>query len=409
MKWNVRRIGDVCEVVPGFAFKSKNLGDDGIPVIKIGNIEDNKSVDISAAQCLPEDLLTERHSKFRLGDGDIVLAMTGATAGKTGRIRCPSDQMLLLNQRVAHLKPVRINPDFLWAAVSTDRYRTLFYSLGGGAAQPNMSGSQIESVEIPYPPTAVQDRIADILSAYDDLIENNRCRIELLEQSARLLYKEWFVHLRFPGHEHTTITNGIPEGWEEKSVAEVCSTFDDGDWIESKDQGGEDYRLLQISNIGDNDFVETGNYRFITEGTFRRLRCNEVVPGDILISRMPKPIGRAWYVQPKPWRMVTAVDATIARPDKTIVHPFYFLHHINSPIHIARCELRATGATRPRVSRKNMGALPILIPPDNLQAMFGEFAEANNHQRHILSQQNEKLAASRDLLLPRLMNGEIPV
>jgi type I restriction enzyme S subunit len=107
-----------------------------------------------------------------------------------------------------------------------------------------------------------------------------------------------------PGHEHVTISDGVPDGWEMSTIAEVCTSFDDGDWIETKDQGGEDFRLLQISNIGYNEFVETGNFRFITSETFRRLRCNEVVPGDIMIPRMPKPIGRAWYVTEQPWRLM---------------------------------------------------------------------------------------------------------
>ncbi|MCB0069692.1 MAG: restriction endonuclease subunit S, partial [Caldilineaceae bacterium] len=225
--------------------------------------------------------------------------------------------------------------------------------------------------------------------------------------AARLLYKEWFVHLRFPGHEHVKIKDGVPEGWALKTVTGVCDAFEDGDWIESKDQGGEDFRLLQISKYGDNEFVETGNFRYITAETFRRLRCNEVVPGDILISRMPKPIGRAWYVSEQPWRMITAVDVTIARPNPVLVNPYYFLYHINSPAHIARCELRATGATRPRVSRKNMGALPILVPPMRLQSEFGEVAANINSQRKNLIRQNGELAKARDLLLPKLMNREI--
>ena len=254
-----------------------------------------------------------------------------------------------------------------------------------------------------------QDKIADILSAYDDLIENNRRRIALLEQTARELYREWFVRLRFPGHENARIVDGLPEVWERRTIADVCTSFDDGDWIETKDQGGEDFRLLQISNIGSNEFVETGNYRWITSETFRSLRCNEVLPGDILISRMPKPIGRAWFVYKQPWRMITAVDVTIARPDQTAVDPRYFLYHLNSQTHIARCELRATGATRPRISRKAMGALPIILPPMTLQLTFGQIASASNEQRNTLMDKNKVLAQARDLLLPRLMSGEVRV
>lgn len=287
--------------------------------------------------------------------------------------------------------------------------RDYFFSVAYGAAIQNINTEILRQTPILKPPLSKQQRIASILSTYDDLIENNRRRIQLLEQAARLLYKEWFVHLRFPGHEHTKIHNGIPEGWVLETVAGVCTAFEDGDWIESKDQGGEDFRLLQISNIGDNEFVETGNLRYITTETFRRLRCNEVVSGDILISRMPKPIGRAWYVTEQPWRMITAVDVTIARPNLEIIDSFYYLYHLNSTAHIARCELRATGATRPRVSRKNMGALPILLPPKPIQSTFGELVANIHWQRENLTRQNEKLAKARDLLLPGLMIGEITV
>ena len=278
-----------------------------------------------------------------------------------------------------------------------------------GATVDRIPLTRFPDFEVRLPDIETQTRIASILSAYDALIENNRRRIQLLEQAAQLLYKEWFVHLRFPGHERVKIKDGVPEGWERRTVANVCTSFDDGDWIETKDQGGDDFRLLQISNIGNNEFVETENYRYITAETFRNLRCNEVLPGDILISRMPEPIGRSWLVYEQPWRMITAVDVTIARPDPAIVDPFYYLYHLNLPTHLARCEIRATGATRPRISRKNMGALQILKPPMPLQSAFGEIASATNAQRNTLARQNKSLAQARDLLLPRLMNGESPI
>jgi len=273
--------------------------------------------------------------------------------------------------------------------------------------QAGIRGNDLKKLSVHRPPLVTQQRIASILSAYDNLIENNRRRIQLLEQAARLLYKEWFVHLRFPGYEQVKIKNGVPEGWEKKTVSGVCSEFVDGDWIETKDQGGDDLRLLQISNIGENEFVETGNFRFITEDTFRNLHCTEIRPGDLLLSRMPKPIGRAWMVTEMPWRMVTAVDITIARPDSDQVDPFYYLYHLNSDVHLGLCAARATGATRPRISRKNMGSLPIVLAPMTLQREFGAFSEDIHKQKATLRRQLDILAQARDLLLPRLMNGEI--
>src|SRR5262249_8717542 len=152
-----------------------------------------------------------------------------------------------------------------------------------------LTKEMIERFQVPQPPRPIQERLAEILSAYDELIENNRCRMALLEEAAQQLYKEWFVQLRFPGREHHRVASGVPEGWKPCNFVDACASLEDGDWIETKDQGGDDYRLLQISNIGINEFVETGNFRHVTEETFKRLNCRELLPGHILIARMPKP------------------------------------------------------------------------------------------------------------------------
>ena len=343
--------------------------------------------------------------------GDILLNITGDSVARCCRV--PDDVLpARVNQHVSIIRPdqSKLHPRFLmYYLVSPLMQATMLSLAGSGGTRKALTKTMIERFQVPLRDLSEQRKIAGLLSAYDDLIENNRQRIALLEQAARELYREWFVRLRFPGHENARIVDGLPEVWERRTIADVCTSFDDGDWIETKDQGGDDFRLLQISNIGSNEFVETGNYRWITSETFRSLRCNEVLPGDILISRMPKPIGRAWFVYKQPWRMITAVDVTIARPDQTAVDPRYYLYHLNSQTHIARCELRATGATRPRISRKAMGALPIILPPMTLQLTFGQIASASNEQRNTLMDKNKVLAQARDLLLPRLMSGEVRV
>jgi type I restriction enzyme S subunit len=158
-----------------------------------------------------------------------------------------------------------------------------------------------------------------------------------------------------------------------------------------------------------NEFVETGNFRYITEQVFRRLRCRQILPGHILISRMPKPIGRAWLVTERPWKMITAVDGAILVPDASLADPYFLIHHLNSPANIELCERRAGGSTRPRISRRELASLPILLPPASLQRDFREAVEPLNIQRENLGRQNDKLRAARDLLLPRLMSGEIAV
>jgi type I restriction enzyme, S subunit len=268
------------------------------------------------------------------------------------------------------------------------------------AAVPGVNRNVLHELKVRYPDEACQERILGTLSAYDDLIENNRRRMALLEDAARQLYREWFVRLRFPGHEHTRTTKGVPQGWERRVFADACESLEDGDWIETKDQGGQDYRLLQISNIGMNAFVETGNFRYIT--------CRELLAGHILIARMPKPIGRAWLVTEMPWRMITAVDGAIAVASAEVADPYFLTYFLNSRSSLDHCEQRAVGATRPRIARRELATLPLLLPPRRLQEHFRGFAEPLNQQRAVLYRQNEKLRAVRDLLLPRLIGGEIP-
>lgn len=277
------------------------------------------------------------------------------------------------------------------------------------AAIPGVNRNDLHERKVFVPDADTQKRIVERLLPLDDLIENNRRRIQLLEQSARLLYREWFVHLRFPGHEHVRVVNGVPEGWQQRTLEDVCESVEDGDWIESKDQGGDDYRLLQVSNIGTDSFVETGNFRYVTEETFRRLRCREVVPGDILISRMPEPIGRGWLVTEMSWRMITAVDVSIAKVNAQVVTTHYLLQHLNSQRNIELCKQHATGATRPRISRRSLCALPIVVPPLSLQEEFSGLVSENHALKTVLEKQNKALAAARDLLLPRLMSGESTV
>jgi len=185
--WQIRRLGDVCRVIPGYAFRSSDWQDHGIPAIRIKNIQAGGTVDTTEVVCVPEDILTQRLQRFVLRDGDILVAMTGATAGKVGKLR--TNRMMLLNQRVAKIEPFAADKRFMWSVLSSAEYQARFFRLADGAAQPNMSGSQIEDVEIQIPPLGVQRRIASILSAYDDLIENNQRRIKILEDMARALYR----------------------------------------------------------------------------------------------------------------------------------------------------------------------------------------------------------------------------
>lgn len=148
----------------------------------------------------------------------------------------------------------------------------------------------------------------------------------------------------------------------------VCTVFTDGDWIESKDQSEEGIRLVQTGNIGEGIYLEKEERaKYISEDTFKRLKCTEIFPGDILVSRLPDPVGRACIVPDKSERMITAVDCTICRPDETIISKEYLCYFMRSNVYYTRLLGNVTGTTRKRISRKNLGNIELNVPTKDEQ------------------------------------------
>jgi len=303
--------------------------------------------------------------------------------------------------------------DFLFYFIANHPFIQYATSSSSGTRMPRAKWSHLSTIGWNIPTAEDRKKIAAILSAYDDLIENNLRRIKILEKMAQTLYREWFVKFRFPGHQKVKMVNSalgkIPEGWTSSTVGEACQSLVDGDWIETKDQGGKDFRLLQVSNVGVGEFIETGNYRYITQDTFKKLNCTEVLPGQILISRMPKPTGRAWLVTEMPWRMITAVDVAILSANKDALAPLLFVNILNSPEQLELVAKHSTGTTRERISRSALSKLPVMLPPLPLQEKFSAIAEPCYRQITFLQRKNNILRQTRDLLLPKLISGELDV
>ena len=151
-------------------------------------------------------------------------------------------------------------------------------------------------------------------------------------------------------------------------LEDICKVFTDGDWIESKDQSDEGIRLVQTGNIGEGKYLEKEDRaKYISEDTFESLKCTEIFPGDILVSRLPEPVGRACIIPPKAERMITAVDCTICRPDEEIIRKEYLCYFMQSEAYYTRLMNNVTGTTRKRISRKNLGNVELDIPSLDIQ------------------------------------------
>jgi type I restriction enzyme S subunit len=347
--------------------------------------------------------------------GDVLLNITGASVARCCSVP-PAALPARVNQHVAIIRADRAKavPKFIEYTLTSPNGKARLLAIAqGGATREALTKGGLERFEIPVPSVAVQQKIAAILSAYDDLIENNSRRIKLLDEMAQRIYHEWFVDFRYPGHEDTPRVDSelgpIPKGWAVSTIGKVSHRVVDGDWIETKDQGGKGYRLLQVSNVGLGSFRETGKYRYISEDTFTRLRCTEITLGSILVSRMPDPIGRAWYVDHLDEPAITAVDVAIVEPDPAAIDPRYCAFYLNSPRNLQHAAQRASGTTRLRITRRDLETFPIPVPPADVRATFGAFLEDSGRLRLALTRATRDLTATRDLLLPRLIGGEIDV
>jgi type I restriction enzyme S subunit len=385
----------VCRVLPGYAFKSKDWTTSGVPVVKIRNIREDNTVDLSDTDHVPADLLSPRLSKFVLNDGDILLAMTGATAGKVGRVR--TTKPLLLNQRVAKVVPEQIDPLFVWAVVSSRQYQEMFYRLADGAAQPNMSGGQIESVQIPFPPKRAQRRIASILSAYDDLIENNTRRIAILEEMARRIYEEWFVRFRFPGHEGVRMVDSdlgcVPEGWLVQKLEDLATvTMGLSPKGDTYNDAGDGVPLIN----GPVEFGEklTKRVKWTTSPT---KFCAE---GDLVVCVRGSTTGK--YVKSDGSYCLGRGVCAIHSRYQSFVDRF-FIHTLPSLL------AQTGGSTFPSWTGPQLKSHRLLMPFQDLLVKFEEVTQPMSRAVLVYSRMNQNLRTTRDLLLPKLISGELHV
>ena len=286
-----------------------------------------------------------------------------------------------------------------------------FQSFTQGAAQDNLSQAKLLSIKFPVPELIVQKKVADILSDYDDLIENNRRRIALLEEAARMLYREWFVHFRFPGHEHVRIIDGLPEGWERRPISEVATVW-----------RGKSYRSAELVENDGQPFVNLkcverfGGFRASGLKGFKgdHKERHSVRPGDIVVAvtdmtrdamivsqaaRIPKTVGD---------NAIFSMDLVKVVPI-TDVEAEWLYSLLRFSTFSAEVREEATGATVLHLKPRFIESWNAVVPPNMLRKIFASTVRLLYAQQDNLDLQLEKLAQARDLLLPRLMNGEIPV
>ena len=288
-------------------------------------------------------------------------------------------------------------------------------NISRGTTQDNLSLDKLLTFDILAPPLPTQRSIAAILSAHDDLIENNTRRIKILEEMAQALYREWFVHFRFPGHEKVRMVDSplgrIPEGWEIKKLGDITTKIGSG----ATPKGGKNsYKetgisLIRSLNVYDFRFDISG-LAFIDFEQAEQLSNVIVEPRDILLNITGASVGRCCIVPSYilPARVNQHVSILRVNSDKS--NPLYLLYVVNSDRYKALLlGLSRGGATREALTKSTITNFEIIHPPKDLIDKFGHAAENFFEQQEILKRKNVILGLTRELLLPKLVSGDYDI
>ena len=338
-----------------------------------------------------------------LHENGIVIGRVGAYCGSVDY--CSTKFWASDNTLVAYPASEQIETRFLFYLL-TDAKLSRY---AGGAAQPLVTQTVLKQVKVRVPPLPIQQRIAGILSAYDELIENSQRRIKLLEAMARALYREWFVHFRFPGHEnHPRVPSPlgeIPQGWEVKAVAEAC-TISGGGTPSRKEsaywEGGtiQWYSPSDLTGAGTMFMDDSSDH--ITERGLEQSSARMFPPRSVMLTSRATIGAIAINTHPA----CTNQGFITCLPNKHV--PLYFLFHWLTE-NVPTFQLMASGATFKEISRGVFKTIDFLQPPIELVEQFEAHATPLAEQILSLQRQVNNLRRTRDLLLPRLLSGQIDV
>lgn len=404
MTWQVKTIDQLGKVVTGKTPSTKNRAMyDGNYMFVTPTDLDWQSYYVRSTHSTVTDLAREKHKNQFIPANSTVFTCIGNTIGKCGL----TTEDCISNQQINTVVPNdEHDSKFVYYLLNHNRPKIRSIGLSGGAAQPIINKSTFSAIKVLTPDTKIEEeKISSVLSAYDDLIENNRRRIALLEEAVRLLYREWFVHFRFPGHEHVKIIDGVSEGWERKTFADVCETIGGG-----------------TPSTKVPEYWNDADITWITPTDITRNNCLAILDGEKKISQTGLKKSSAKLVPPYTILMTSRasvgffglIDREVCTNQGFIniipnieAYRYYLLFNL---IHrVEEIRSHAGGSTYAEISKRKFKALPVAIPAVDLLKDFDEIVRPVLDQVRVIKKESDALAKARDLLLPRLMDGRIGV
>lgn len=418
MKWGKVKVGDCCEVTSSKRIFFSEYVDSGVPFYRSKEIiESSNGQAISEPLFISQEKYDEIKNHFGVPQpGDMLLTSVG-TIGVPYIVR-EKDYFYFKDGNLTWFRNFsdELNSKYLYFWVKSSEGQSVLNNTTIGSSQKALTIASLKGLEIPCPPAPVQKRIVEILAGYDDLIENNQKQIKLLEEEAQRLYKEWFIDLRFPGHETTPIVNGIPEGWSRKTVEECLSFHGNGGWGKETSMGKNEHpgKVIRGTDIED---VKAGRFndiplRYHTDNDIKKrtLKIHDLV--FELSNGNINNIGRCLLIDDLVLK--NCGENTICASFCKLLRPVNRLHSL-----ILYWEIQDMQTSGRMLPLKKHGANGInnfdfdgflnheLLIPDN--ACMLKPIEAIMAKISIIQGQFALLTEARDRLLPKLMSGEIEV
>lgn len=405
MTWRDVQLGDGIHVKHGFAFKGEYFASSGEHMVltpgnflEKGGFRTREGKERYYHSDFPEEYL--------LNEGDLIVAMTEQGEGLLGSAaRIPGKGKYLHNQRLGLVQVVDtdlFDRKYLYWLFNSADVRAQIRATSTGAKVKHTAPERIKKVRISVPDIEGQKVIAHILDSYDNLIATNQRRIALLEEAASRQYREWFVHLRFPGHEALRVVDGVPEGWNMKvplsTVADVNARS-----IGAKDKPDE-VIYIDISSVSPGSVNDVTAYAFAdAPGRARR----RVVHGDVIWSCV-RPNRRSYALIWEPNEKLVASTGFAVLSAKSVPFSYLYLTTVTDAF-VGYLEQNATGAAYPAVTAKVFEDAEITVPDEITLTAFDSFVLPMLGQMEALKLQNKTLAKARDALLPKLMSGQLDV
>ena len=395
MTFPEKPLAELCEK-PQYGFTARSSPDGPGPLyLRVTDVRQSHLDWESVPRCETTEVDKE---KYLLRAGDIVIARSGSV-GFAKQIRPDAPAAIFASYLVRFRpRPELVDPRYLGEIVESEAFRQDVERRATGAAQPNANARVLGATRIPVPPLKVQRKIAAVLAAYDELIENNLRRIEILEEMAQAVYREWFVNFRYPGHESVPLVDSplgpIPDGWGVSTLGDVSIVvMGQSPKSEFYNDTGDGLPFHQgVSNFGSH---------FPVHSKYCTVETRVAEPDDLLVS-VRAPVGR---INVADTRLVIGRGLAAVRP----VDPFVGFHYRQLRYVFREEDAMGGGTIYKAITKGDLLGIQWLVPPAEIKAAFDAFERPMFKLISNLTQQNRNLRSTRDLLLPKLVSGEIDV